>query len=346
MSGADRPQGTSRVVTTSGLAALFSASLLLAVLAVFAASATGERAATPARIVFQSDRNGPYDLYSMSTDGSDVRRLTNSGPRSTVGTKHERGAIRPRWSPDGTRIAYTQIDYGAQLDRLVIATSAGATVARLRAHTANGAWSPDGKTLALTCVPSANASDPDAYEQLCLASGIGRGVTAFVDLGQTTQPPTWSPDGMAIAASGFRSSEPALLDDQPVLGRVPRKQPSSLDSYEMDVAVGGMPDWSPDGRSIVYASGWDPTSGSHEANPEIYIVHVDRFGAPTERPVRLTHHPGPDLHPAWSPDGGKIVFARKTGPANFDIFVMDADGSNLARLTRSPRGVLNVAPDW
>lgn len=62
--------------------------------------------------------------------------------------------------------------------------------------------------------------------------------------------------------------------------------------------------------------------------------------------VVTTRRLAADLHPAWSPDGGKIVFARKTGPENFDIFVMDADESNLGRLTRSPRGVLNVAPDW
>jgi hypothetical protein len=196
------------------------------------AIASAESASTPARIVFQSDRDGPYDLYTMNTDGTDVRRLTNSGPRSAVGTKRERGAVRPRWSPDRTRIVYTQIDYGAQVDRLVIATFAGRTVARLGAHTANGAWSPDGKTLALTCVPKASASDPDAYEQLCLAAGGGSGVRRFVDLGQTTEPPTWSPDGTVIVASGYRSSEPSLLDDHPVLGRVPRKQPASLDTYD------------------------------------------------------------------------------------------------------------------
>jgi TolB protein len=310
------------------------------------AIASGESASTPARIVFQSDRDGPYDLYTMNTDGTDVRRLTNSGPRSAVGTKRERGAVRPRWSPDRTRIVYTQIDDGAQVDRLVIATFAGRTVARLGAHTANGAWSPDGKTLALTCVAKASASDPDAYEQLCLAAGGGSGVRRFVDLGQTTEPPTWSPDGTVIVASGYRSSEPSLLDDHPVLGRVPRKQPASLDTYEMDVAVGGMPDWSHDGRSVVYASGWDSKSGSHEANPEIYVIHVDRTGAPTGSPIRLTRHPGPDIHPAWSPHGDEIVFARKTGPENIDIFVMDANGKNVTQLTHGPKGVLNVAPDW
>jgi Tol biopolymer transport system component len=81
-------------------------------------------------------------------------------------------------------------------------------LARLQPNTSNGAWSPDGQTLALTCVPKASVSDPDAYEQLCLADSNGKSVRPFVDLGQTTEPPSWSPDGKVIAASGYRSSEP------------------------------------------------------------------------------------------------------------------------------------------
>jgi Tol biopolymer transport system component len=40
------------------------------------AIASAESACTPARIVFQSDRDGPYDLYTMNTDGTDVRRIS------------------------------------------------------------------------------------------------------------------------------------------------------------------------------------------------------------------------------------------------------------------------------
>src|SRR5688500_17957523 len=49
------------------------------------------------RIVFESDRADPLgDVYAMTFDGADVRRLTNS----------ETGETCPRISPDGNRIAY------------------------------------------------------------------------------------------------------------------------------------------------------------------------------------------------------------------------------------------------
>lgn len=50
---------------------------------------------------------------------------------------------------------------------------------------------------------------------------------------------------------------------------------------------------------------------------------------------RLTQTPGPDVDPAWSPDGRKIAFAsRRAGRS--DIYVMNADGSSPRRLTRKP----------
>jgi Tol biopolymer transport system component len=39
--------------------------------------------------------------------------------------------------------------------------------------------------------------------------------------------------------------------------------------------------------------------------------------------------------PAWSPDGSKVVFAT-TVDGNYDLVVVDADGSNRRRLTRTP----------
>src|SRR5437879_580455 len=61
------------------------------------------------RIVFSSHRNGQYDIYTMNPDGSDVRQLTNGGDNRS-----------PKWSPDGTRIAWAGLSKDDKIDLFVM----------------------------------------------------------------------------------------------------------------------------------------------------------------------------------------------------------------------------------
>jgi Tol biopolymer transport system component len=51
------------------------------------------------KIAFESDRDGPVEIYVMDADGSDVTRLTNSANNDLFN-------INPSWSPDGEKIAF------------------------------------------------------------------------------------------------------------------------------------------------------------------------------------------------------------------------------------------------
>jgi hypothetical protein len=95
--------------------------------------------------------------------------------------------------------------------------------------------------------------------------------------------------------------------------------------------------WSPDGRKIAFSSDRD---GSFD------VFVMDANGA---NPVNLTNNPAADGccgfvagGPAWSPDGTKIAFASDRDGV-FDIFVMDADGSNVVNLTSGAGG---TQPSW
>src|ERR1700747_3123013 len=64
-------------------------------------------------------------------------------------------------------------------------------------------------------------------------------------------------------------------------------------------------------------------------------------------PRRLTHSPGRDAHPEWSPDGQKIYFQSPRETKVPQLFVMNADGSDPKRLTNNAgfTGVPLVSPD-
>jgi Tol biopolymer transport system component len=96
--------------------------------------------------------------------------------------------------------------------------------------------------------------------------------------------------------------------------------------------------FSPDGTRIVYTAFGLTTS-------DIMVIDADPLaGTGDGSPVNLTNTPDTDEgFPAWAPDGTKIAFTtRRDG--NNEIYLMDADGANLIRLTDNPAD--DFAPAW
>lgn len=79
-------------------------------------------------------------------------------------------------------------------------------------------------------------------------------------------------------------------------------------------------------------------TSERNGNAEIYTMNPDGSG-----PMNLTNNPAEDVTPAWSYDGTKIAFASNRdqtySKAPRNIYVMDADGSNLRRVTRNEIGI-------
>ncbi len=97
-----------------------------------------------------------------------------------------------------------------------------------------------------------------------------------------------------------------------------------------------MPAWSPDGKKIAYVSRHFPTGMN---------IHV--MDADGKNPQQLTFT-GTNMSPGWSPDGTKIAFAHLesgTPPLLWDIWLMDADGTNKKALIASSTADDNV-PYW
>jgi Tol biopolymer transport system component len=137
--------------------------------------------------------------------------------------------------------------------------------------------------------------------------------------------PSWSPDGSQIAFVSDVEGEPDIW----VMG----SDGSSLVNLTEHEAKDHSPAWSPDGEWIAFASVRDSLYW------ELYRMRPD--GSDVQR---LTWwEDASDLSPTWSPDGTRLAFATKRD-GNWEIYTMDRDGGNLARLTEHPADDTN--PAW
>jgi Tol biopolymer transport system component len=106
---------------------------------------------------------------------------------------------------------------------------------------------------------------------------------------------------------------------------------------------GEHPDWSPDGRLIVFESYGSGAPAGVSTN--VFRVHPDGSHL-----AQVTHNEAGLVNshnPAWSPDGKSIVFEQDpaTGPFGYgDIFTMDADGSDIRQVTTST--LFDYRPHW
>lgn len=176
------------------------------------------------------------------------------------------------------------------------------------------AWSPDGSTLAYTTFTKGGSAE-------IAVVGSGGGVPKRItSTGSINLSPAWSPKGVLTVASALSGDTDLYLLG--MSGDVIRRLTTSL-------GIDVNPSWSPDGSAFVFAS---TRAGK---------LHLFRADASGENIQRLTFVGTQNDNPVWSPKGDKIAFQGLSG--GWDIFVMNADGSMIQRLTSN--GV-SESPSW
>jgi TolB protein len=260
-------------------------------------------------VVFVSSCGGNFDVYSMSQDGRDVRRLTTSAAID----RH------PALSTHGRQIAFVRGDYAK--DDLYVMRSDGSDVRRLT-HFNGGveapAWSPDGRVVAFSAFDrqGSQSKGSDIYT----VRPDGTHLRRITQLGIATDP-SWSPDGKRIVFSVGRNGHLWVM----TANGASLRQLTHAPSTARDVT----PSWSPDGKRIAFARR-DDSSG------DIFVV--DTNGSHVRQ---VTTSGGDCRSPAWTPSGERILFSGRY-EGNPDIFSVAANGDDLRALLETSASEVEV----
>jgi dipeptidyl aminopeptidase/acylaminoacyl peptidase len=257
-----------------------------------------------------------YAVWSVDEEESEYRGniwfapVDGSSPprRFTTGEKRDG---TPRWSPDGSRLAFTSSRAEQEPGQLFVLPVEGGGEAlrltRLKEDVQDVVWSPEGRRIAFT----ARVRD-EAYEEEEERKRAPRRITRL---------------HYKLDNVGWTTDRRQQLFVVPADGS---EEPQQLTEGEWENA---QPAWSPDGSQLVFVSArgekWDVDLVS-----DLFLIP-----AAGGEPEQLTESDASCSSPSWSPDGSRIAYVYQPGPHDWprhpQIAVLDLEARERRLLTES-----------
>lgn len=251
------------------------------------------------QIYFSGGQGNTKEIYVADYDGANVQQIT----------KHGSISIKPKISPDASKIAYLSYkDRYAYLYMFDRRTGLSVPLSKEVGLNAAPAWSPDGQRLAMVL-------SKDANMELYLRDVDGKNATRLTRnrFGDTS--PTFSPDGSRLAFVSDRGGSAQIYVMSVNGGDETRLSFQGGGSYD--------PIWSPDGKQIAYVV----QRRGHGF--QIFIMNADG-----SNPRQITDARGINDSPAWSHDSRHIAFmSNRSGRG--EIFAITLSTGEEHRLSRS-----------
>ena len=260
-------------------------------------------------IAFQSNRDGPYHIYVMNSDGGNLRQLTSGDDNDD---RH------PNWSPDGKTIA---VDTGSAVKREIalidVASKNRTLITKLGMTAQFPSFSPDGRTIAFFLYnlgtmdlwtvgkdgtkPTAVTRDlaTEANNQCTFACHAAR----------------WSPDGSRVAFSDGDNARVLLMASLTSGSPTPISPLGEKSHFPVFLA---------DGR-IVYVTETVSPSASYT---DLWIVDPNNTTVARTELAQKVQAQGPF---EFNKDGTELLFfSPRSG--NFEIYSVTLDAAGKAAL--------------
>ncbi len=257
---------------------------------------------TTNRVVFSSDRDDNPEIYTMFSDGTDLKRLTSNSFSD----------LHPAFSNDGQQIVFSSEREGNfELFRMNADGSNPRKLTSTGLQASFPDWSPDGRQIVFTV-----SDDIESEEgEIGVIGEDGSGYQKLTGAGQGSRP-AWSDDGASILFCSKRTGQSEIYSMDPDGSNVQQITRSAGDKHNARL--------SPDGKKIVFT--WISPAGT---DAQIHVISADG----TNDKI-LTHVGNVNDQPCWSADG-KCIFFQTIRFGNSEIYRMDADGKNQVNLSRN-----------
>jgi dipeptidyl aminopeptidase/acylaminoacyl peptidase len=245
-------------------------------------------------------------VWLVGVDGKHARPLSSATQSSS-----------PRWSPDGSRLAYLGAAADGSTQLFVYWTDTGATaaVSNFTESPSSLAWSPDGRWLAFTM--------PVAADRKPLT----------IELPEAPKNAKWADPPKLIDRMVFRvDGEGYLPNAFTQLFIIAADGGSARQLTAGDYDTQSTPSFDSDSKSVLIAANRRADADYEPLDSEIYRVDLS-----DQSLHALTDRRGPDDHPVVSPDGKHIAYLgfddKRLGYQATQLYVMDRDGSHSHSLT-------------
>lgn len=295
---------------------------LIAALAVLTLACGTEPAAPGSRIAFLGFLPETVSLFSMESDGRDVRRLSDTTLL----------ASNASWSPDGRRLVFSANPRDGEISNLYLVNADGTG---LRPVLANGAdnrepvWSPDGKRIAFTSFRTDSQHVIVEAVRIWVMQADGSNAVPITE-GTTA---SWSADSRRLVFVREVSDDGIttglfLVNSDGSGGVVPLTDPRPLADTD------GYPDWSPSGDFIAFTR----TRLGSAITATTWVIRPDGSG------LRELATTSPETYqPSWSPDETEIVVSDAS---DGQLKAVNVANPATVRLFGSLPATVNDAAEW
>jgi TolB protein len=308
---------------------------LVAVVCALVLGCTGTAQATfpgkDGRLLYHrfDESTSTFALFTVKKSGADERQVTHWGPGVS--------SVFGDFSPDGRLIAFDS-DQGKEEPVSFVMNADGSHVRQLTdaAFSADPAWSPDGRRIAIDADWGDYPASQGIWTIPFRAEGIvgaadARRVTTAVPGAEFDSEPQYSPNGRWIAFTRFRSPEESAI----FRVRTDGSRLKQLTSFAQNASA---PDWSPDGKRIVF--------DTHDVAraPNAGHIMTMRPDGSDKRILIAGTDTDFNQNPVFSPSGRYVAYVVFPGVDDPPvIWIARTDGTH-----RKPLGVAADVnkPDW